>query len=471
MIQLKTLQRICELIAAIIRNSSRLLIKRLGLLFKKPRMESKAYKSELWRIRGRAARIMLEEMGPTFIKLAQIISTRRDLFPPSALEEFEKLQDDVPPFDSALVPPIFKHDFGETIEEVFESFDSTPVASASVAQVHRAVLKNGREVAIKVLRPGIEEIMIQDIKIITLLAKITLKIPFFEPQTALGFTEYFGEMLKKQIDLTIEAENNRKFTECFKDYSHTLRFPELVPEYCSKNVLTMEFAHGEKPTELDPENYDIKKLAETGLYIYYVMVCHGLIHADLHPGNMLVSSEDFFWVFDLGLVDEMDWELRKNFFEAWFSTFRGDGGPFARLMLKFSTSNCVEDMDAFEAEVNALSKRFMAERIADLEFGGIMMGMSDLQRKYKIVTHPAWSSIAVSLVSVEGLARYFDPDLNIVRSISPHLKKFLRKLYLMDPKLKKNIKQRKSDKTVQNFHDEENRGNEKRNSTKEVLSI
>ncbi len=437
---LKTLRRTCELIAAILKNSGRLLIKHLGLFFKKSQMNSEIYKNELWRIRGRAARTMLEEMGPTFIKLAQILSTRRDLFPSTALEEFEKLQDDVPPFDSALVPPIFERNFGKNIEEVFDSFDSTPVASASVAQVHRAVLKNGREVAIKVLRPGIDEIMILDIKIITLFVKMTLWIPFFEPGTALGFTEYFGEMLKKQIDLTIEADNNRKFIECYKDYSHSLRFPELIPEYCSKNVMTMEFIHGEKPTELEPENYDIKKLAEKGLYIYYVMLCHGLIHADLHPGNMLIASDSLFWVFDLGLVDEISWKLRKSFFEAWFSTFNGDGKPFAHLMLKFSISNGVKDMDTFEAEVNALSKRFMAKRIADLEFGGIMLGMSDLQRKHKIVTNPAWSSIAVSLVAVEGLARYFDPDLNIVRTISPHLKKFLRKLYLMDPNLKKNKK-------------------------------
>ncbi len=440
MTQLETALRICVLLAAIIRNSGRYLIARLGLLLRRPRMGSKAYKNELWRYRGRAGRIMLEEMGPTFIKLAQILSTRRDLFPPAALAELEKLQDNVPPFDSDLVPPIFQREFGKSIEEIFTSFDAAPVASASVAQVHRGVLKNGREVAVKVLRPDIEETMIQDIRIITLLMKVILKVPFLEPQTFLGFTEYFSEMLKKQLDLTLEAENNRKFTECYKEYSHVARFPELIPEYCSKHIMTMEFAHGEKPTELDPADYDISKLAETGLFIYYAMVCHGLIHADLHPGNMLISPEHFFWIFDLGLVDEMDWDFRKTFFEAWFSTFKGDGAPFARLMLKFSVSHDVQDMDTFVEEVNALTKRFMANRIADLEFGGIMMGMTDLQRKYKIVANPAWSSIGISLISVEGLARYFDPDLNIVRAISPHLKKFLRRLYLTDPKLKKKSK-------------------------------
>ncbi len=196
------------------------------------------------------------------------------------------------------------------------------------------------------------------IEILNLIVGMLARIPFYEARSLIGFTEYFGEMLKKQMDLTIEAANNRKYHECFCDIPETVRCPELIDDYCSKNIMTMEFANGIKPTELNREDFDVKKLAESGLYLYYSMVVHGVIHADLHPGNMLISPDNFIWIFDMGLVDKMDWELRKNFFEAWFSTFNGDGGPFARLMLKFSTSHGVEDMDAFEADVDALLKRF-----------------------------------------------------------------------------------------------------------------
>ena len=405
-------------------------ILRLRRLFLNP----DRYETELWRSRGRAARIMLEEMGATFIKLAQILSTRRDMFPPAALAELEKLQDDVPPFDGSLVPEMFKKEFGFSIKEVFSSFDLIPVASASVAQVHKAVLKDGREVAIKVLRPEIESKMNQDIVIINLIVALVARIPFYEARSLIGFTDYFGQMLKKQLDLTIEAENNRKYCESFAEEKHIVRCPELIPEYCSRNIMTMEFANGVKPTELDHSETDTQKLARTGLYLYYSMVVNGLIHADLHPGNMLVSPDSYFWIFDLGLVDEMDWELRKSFLEAWFSTFNGDGGPFARLMLRFSISHGVDDMEAFEADVQDFLKKFLADRIADLEFGGFMMAMGDLQRKYRIIADPCWTSIAISLVSIEGLARYFDPEMNIFKTISPHLKKLLRKLYLMDPK-------------------------------------
>ncbi len=436
MIPFKTIGRALELIAAILTNIVRFFFLRLFLLLEKGGMSPCDYKDRRWQLIGRFGRSVFEDMGATFIKLAQILSTRRDMFPEPTLEEFEKLQDDVPSFDGALVPPIFEREFGKTIDEVFASFDLKPVASASVAQVHRGVLKDGKEVALKVIRPGIEEKMIEDLKIIKFIVRAICLIPFVQLRSFVGFTDYFAEMIEKQLDLTIEAENNRKFQKIFKKDADTVRFPELFEVYCSKNIMAMEFVRGVKPTELNSEDFDIKRMAGLGFYMYYSMICHGLIHADLHPGNILVSPEGFFWVFDMGLVDEIIWEKRKNFFEAWFSIFNHDGGPLARLILKFSISYQIDDMEEFVADVTELCERHLAERIEDIEFGGIIIGLGGLQRKYKIVAQPTWTSIGVSIVSVEGLARHFDPELNVVQTISPHLKNFLRKIYLMDPKLK-----------------------------------
>ncbi|OGP57012.1 MAG: hypothetical protein A2V67_00455 [Deltaproteobacteria bacterium RBG_13_61_14] len=438
MLPRKTIRRALELVLIIAKNVGRYGIQRLALLAQRPGMDPPAYADKLWHLKGRSGRVMFEDMGATFIKLAQILSTRRDLFPPAALKEFEKLQDEVPPFDGALVPLIFERDFGKKIEAVFEGFDLTPVASASVAQVHHGVLKNGREVAVKVIRPGIEAVMIEDLKIVNAIVKMAARIPFYESPSLIGFSERFCEMVLKQLDLTIEAENNRRYQEYIKDEINRVRVPQLIDEYCSKNIMTMEFVRGVKPTEIKDGDghYHVKKLAENSLYIYYSMVLYGLIHADLHPGNMLISPEHYYWIFDLGLVDVLDWEYRKGFFEAWFSTFNGEGGPLARLILNSSISHGVKDMEEFEAEVGRLVKTHLSQRIQDIEFGAIMMAIGDLQRRYKIVSSPALTSIGVSLASVEGLARYFDPELNIARTISPHLKKFLRKIYLMDPKLR-----------------------------------
>jgi len=448
-IPLKTIWRVFELIGIIVKNVFGFVVDRLKLFMKKSQMDHQTYEDELWKLVGRRIRMTLEEMGATFIKLAQILSTRRDLYPPPTLEELEKLQDEVPPFDGTLVPPIFERDFGKKIEDVFDSFDLTPVASASVAQVHHGVLKDGREAAMKVIRPGIEDKMIEDLKIMKFIVRVLTKIPFLELRSLIGFTDYFAEMIHKQLDLTIEAENNRRYKECFKNEGDKVRFPTLIEEYCSKDIMTMEFVHGVKPTQLNPEVHNVRKVAEAGLYLYYAMVCHGLIHADLHPGNMLISDDNFFWVFDLGLVDELAWDVRKSFFEAWFSTFNHDGGPFARLLLKFSISHQITDFDAFEADVSAWCEKHLAERIQDIEFGGTMMGMGDLQRKYKIVADPTWTSIAVSLVSVEGMARFLNPDMRIVRTISPHLKKFLRRIYLMDPRLKDKRSSKTGERLIQ----------------------
>ncbi len=389
------------------------------------------------RLRGKALRRACEEAGPVFIKLAQIISSRRDLLPPALLAEFERLQDQVPPFDSQLVPGILESEFGKGASELFLDFEMQPVASASIAQVHRATLHDGREVAVKIIRPGVAEAVERDVALMQQMVRVAMR--FLGPHSAEGFVGTFCEMLRKQVDLTLEAKNNLRFRDLHAEDRDVMRVPELVPELSSRRVMTMEFIHGMKPTDPRMPAGRQKRMAELGLIVVYKMILKGLIHADMHPGNIIIDDDDRYCFLDLGIVDELSWELRKQFFESWFATFGdGEGAPFARMMLQFSEEHQVGDFDAFAAEVSEMLRANVADRaLRELAFGGTMVTMEALQRKHGIVASPPWVSLALMLVTIEGLARHLDPDLSIAKSIEPHLLGFLRQLYLMNPALEK----------------------------------
>jgi ubiquinone biosynthesis protein len=389
------------------------------------------------RQRGRSLRRACEEAGPVFIKLAQILSSRRDLFPPALLQELERLQDQVPPFDSRLVPGILLSEFGKGPGELFRDFEMRPVASASIAQVHRGTLHDGREVAVKIIRPGVAEAVERDVGLMRQLVRVATR--FLGPHSAENFVDTFCDMLRMQVDLTLEAKNNLRFRDLHAEDHEVMKVPELVPELSSRRVMTMEFIHGMKPTDPQMPEERQRRMAERGLIVVYKMILKGLIHADMHPGNIIIDEQDRYCFLDLGIVDDLSWKLRKQFFESWFATFGdGEGAPFARMMLQFSERHQVEDFDVFAAEVTKMLRANVAGRaLSEMAFGGTMVTMEALQRKYGIIATPPWVSLALMLVTIEGLARHFDPNLSIAKSIEPHLLGFLRQLYLMNPALEK----------------------------------
>ncbi|MBI2890245.1 MAG: AarF/ABC1/UbiB kinase family protein [Nitrospirae bacterium] len=432
---LHLLARFGRLVAAAAWVATRITGRRILLLARRPWTPSDVYTERLWRLRGLALRALCQDMGATFIKLGQILSTRRDLMPPAALAELEKLQDDVPGFDGALAKATFEQEFGIRTEDAFERFDLLPVASASVAQVHRGILKDGREVAVKIVRPGVGRMIELDTRLLLILVGMVARLVPSLAESILGLSRKFAEMLRQQTDLRIEAVNNRGFRQDFADDTTIVRFPELIEEFCGCTVMTMEFIRGCKPTHLANGSPDPKTLARNLLYIYYKMVLHGRLHADLHPGNLLVAPEEFIWVYDLGLVSAFDWEGRRGFFEAWVSFFMSNGAPLARWLVQLSLSHKIRDMAQLEADVTAFLKRSVPDKICDLEFGRILVSLTDIQRRYGMVAKPELTGVMLSLVAAEGLCRHLCPTLNLGLTVAPFLKRFLRKLYTMDPRL------------------------------------
>jgi ubiquinone biosynthesis protein len=292
---------------------------------------------------GSAMTFLFQRLGSTFIKIGQIISTRPDVFSAEFIGPLITLQDRVPPFPFADVRPAIEEDFGRKLEEIFAEFDSHPVASASIAQVHRAVLQDAelppsipsRVVAVKVRRPGIVRRAYLDESIVRLGGRILSHLPTFSLLSPLEAVTQFCDAVHKQLDLRIEAENNRRFRKNFEDDSYVV-FPALVVQLCSDRVLTMEFIDGVSVDKVRAIGCDPTFLARKDAEIVSRMIFHhGLVHADLHAGNVLFLPGNRTVLLDVGLVAVLDPEARRRFALFMYYSITGQGSEVARwLQLK-----------------------------------------------------------------------------------------------------------------------------------------
>ncbi|MCZ7357199.1 MAG: AarF/ABC1/UbiB kinase family protein [Candidatus Methanoperedens sp.] len=261
-------------------------------------------------------RLALEELGTTFIKFGQILSTRHDLIPPEYIEELSKLQDRVPPFEFAEVKKVIEREFGKNIEEIFLSFDPEPLAAASIGQVHRARLAGGEEVAVKVMRPGVEDVIQTDLAILMSLAKFAEKhikeSKFFNP---VGFVDEFSRIIRQEIDYAHEAQNAERFYVNFKG-STTVKIPKVYWSYVTKHVMTQEYSEGIKISDIkqiEAMGLDRRKISMDLANAYLKMIFEDrFYHADPHPGNILVSQEGVVIFLDFGMAGHIDPVLHEN---------------------------------------------------------------------------------------------------------------------------------------------------------------
>ncbi|HUQ02430.1 MAG TPA: AarF/UbiB family protein, partial [Kofleriaceae bacterium] len=273
--------------------------------------------------RGKAARqawfgarmaAFMIALGATFVKVGQIMSTRPDLLPPHIIKALSRLQDNVGAFAWRHVERTFVAELGKPPAEIFASIDRTPVASASVAQVHRATLRSGEEVAVKVRRPGLDELVRFDLSVMRFFARVIALWPTARLFAPVESVDEFGRAIRAQIDLRIEADNNRRFTQHFASDAD-VGFPVLHPELCTKGILTMSFVRGVKVLDAPARaKADATRLAKIGFRTLLQMVfADGFVHADLHPGNILVDDTGKVIILDLGLTAELDETARRAF--------------------------------------------------------------------------------------------------------------------------------------------------------------
>src|SRR5437868_695771 len=371
--------------------------------------------------RGVRVRMALEHLGPIFVKFGQVLSTRRDLLPEDLADELAKLQDRVPPFPAPEARRLVELAFGRPIEAIFTSFEAEPVASASIAQVHFAVLRDGREVAVKVLRPGMLVAIDDDISLMRTIAR------WVERWSADGkrlkprqVVAEFDKYLHDELDLVREAANAAQLRRNMESLGLVL-IPEMVWELCTQDVIVMERMDGvpiSQVQRLREAGVDIPKLARDGVTIFFTQVFRdGFFHADMHPGNIQVSiaaqTHGRYIALDFGIVGtltEFDKEyLAQNF----IAFFRRDYKRVAELHVESGWVPPSTRVDELEGAIRAVCEPHFDRPLKDISLGQVLMRLFQTSRRFNVEIQPQLVLLQKTLLNVEGLGRQLDPELDL----------------------------------------------------------
>jgi len=375
-------------------------------------------------------------LGATFIKIGQILSSRPDLLPDAIIKELKHLQDQVAPFDFHHVERTIREDFGTSLSELYKDFNSAPIAAASIAQVHEAWLTTGERVAVKVRRPFIEKTMERDLRILKILSGIVDKLPYFGVLRVAPQAKAFADAIYSQLDLTKEADNNRRFTEALKDFDQ-VHFPDLYPELCSERVLTMEFCVGKKLEEvlLDPP-IPFKRMTDYLFDIFNEMIYGAqFLHADLHPGNLLFDNNGRLLMLDTGLVADIPRDYVRRFLRIVIATSTLDGRVILAAFLEGRDAPPLSDkqLKSLYDEADELSLEFRDKPMEEIEAGVAFFKMFSLLRKYKIWIEPELTMIFVANITMEGIGKVLDPKRDITAELQRRMPPYLKKMDWLDP--------------------------------------
>lgn len=384
--------------------------------------------------RGVRLRRALEELGPIFVKFGQLLSTRRDLLPADIANELALLQDRVPPFDPDLAIAEIKRSLGAHPDQLFANFERIPVASASIAQVHFATLKDGRQVAVKVLRPNMRKTIEEDISLMYIAAGWVERLwadgRRLKPKEVVA---EFDKYLHDELDLMREAANGSQLRRNFAD-SKLLLVPEMIWDFCSSNVIVMERMSGipiSQTERLIAAGIDLKKLSRDGVEIFFTQVFRdGFFHADMHPGNILVSTDPAtlgrYIALDFGIVGTLtDFDkdyLAQNF----LAFFRRDYKRVAQAHIESGWAPADTRADELESAVRACCEPIFDRPLREISFGHVLLRLFQTSRRFNIEVQPQLVLLQKTLLNIEGLGRQLDPDLDLWKTAKPYLERWMQ---------------------------------------------
>jgi len=383
--------------------------------------------------RGERLRQGLERLGPIFVKFGQVLSTRRDLIPLDVADELARLQDRVPPFPAAEARLLVERAFSRPIDAVFKSFEAEPVASASIAQVHFAVLKDGREVAVKVLRPGMLEVIDQDLQLLHTLARWVDRLSAdgkrLKPREVVA---EFDGYLHDELDLVREAANATQLRRNMQDLKLVL-VPEMVWELCTPSVMVMQRMHGVPISQIErirTAGVDIQKLARDGVTIFFTQVFRdGFFHADMHPGNIQVSLEPAtfgrYIALDFGIIGTLTETDKEYLAYNFIAFFRRDYKRVAELHIESGWVPPTTRVDALEGAIRAVCEPQFDRPLKDISLGQVLLRLFQTSRRFNVEIQPQLVLLQKTLLNIEGLGRQLDPDLDLWTTAQPFLERWM----------------------------------------------
>ncbi|HAM53430.1 MAG TPA: hypothetical protein DCP92_23060 [Nitrospiraceae bacterium] len=374
------------------------------------------------------ARMTLEDLGVTFIKLGQMLSTRPDLLPPEYIEQFSKLRDSVAPFPYEEVSRVIRQELGSPPEELFKSFDIKPVASASIGQVHKAVLKDGTNVAVKIQRPGIDALVERDIEVLSTLARFaSRRIEFAADYNIDGWVDEFAFTLRNELDYRREGQNADRIKRNFGD-DPAIHVPEIFWGYTSGKVLTMEEVSGIKINDnesLTRAGLDCGKVVRNYTHILITMAIeHGFFHADPHPGNFFVLPNEVIAVVDYGMVGRLDEDLRLSIIRMYMAMTHRDSEQLMDELLALGVVRKVPRKDVFKRDIGHFIDLFYDKPLEEIELGKIFGEFFALARRHKLQL-PTDLILYFKVIAIyEGVSNKLDPDFNLIEFAEPYFKNF-----------------------------------------------
>jgi ubiquinone biosynthesis protein len=379
--------------------------------------------------RGVRLRRALETLGPIFVKFGQVLSTRRDLLPPDIADELAKLQDQVPPFATDAAIAEVEAAFGRPLGEIFAQFEPVPVASASIAQVHFAVLPGGKDCAVKVLRPGMMPGIVRDLALLDsgafLIERLWADGRRLKPREVVA---EFGRHLFDELDLMREAANASQLRRNFLD-SPLLVVPEVYWDWCAGTVMTMQRMSGtpiSQVEELRRQGVDIPKLARSGVEIFFTQVFRdGFFHADMHPGNIMVTPAGRYIALDFGIMGTLTDADKSYLAQNFLAFFQRDYRRVAQAHLDAGWVPAHTRIDEFESAIRAVCEPVFDRPLKEISFGRVLLRLFQTSRRFNVEIQPQLVMLQKTLLNVEGLGRQLDPDLDLWKTAKPLLERWM----------------------------------------------
>ncbi len=445
----RDLGRLREIVTVLTRHGFGEALSRMGLANLAPsgKEGGETERGIAWQSR---VRLVIQDLGPSFIKLGQIASTRGDLLPAELIVELKKLQDDVPPIGFDEMKKAIEDSLGAQLEDLFVRFDEKPLATASIGQVHRARLraefddpgvdaegaalpKVEREVVVKVQRPGVKEVVERDLELLHILAQIADRsleeARIYDP---VGMVSQFERSITAEMDFGIEAQNGERFRRNFIGHD-TIRFPRSYKAASSRRVLTLEFFDGKKIYAAIEAGYDGKKIARNTVGIVIKMIFEdGFFHADPHPGNIIIlgtPSEPVVGLIDLGMVGRLSPELRDKTIKLMVAAARNDPRGVADALYTIGRPSRKVNLDEYRAEVTILAEKYLGRPLKEIELAALIRDLIDGAVKYGLEVPSDFMMVGKALMTIEAIGKELDPDLDVLGVAQPYFVDLLKKRF------------------------------------------